>query len=126
MGTISTPPGQATALIGTSDAPAVTATPALLAASGSVAIEGNNTAGKITVVVGGLGIAAGKIMSMTFNGTPPYKTGCSVVFTAGNASFANVNGQLYAITSKTGIDLYLTGLALVAGTYTGYYQVIGY
>ena len=125
MGSMSTAPGLSQIVMGVSQAPAVSST-SLLGASGSATIEGTNISGKITLVVAGIGVGAGKVMTMTYADMPAYKNGSAITFTAGNANFATINGQLYAVSSKTGVDLYVTALAISAGTYVGYYQIIGY
>ena len=125
MSGFSSSPGQARAFMGSGNPPSVVVQPAL-GSTGSASIEGNNVAGKITFTVSGINVATGKILSLTFADNMQFPTGATVNDMAGNDNYAAARAQLYAVATKTGIDLHVRGLALGAGTYVGYYQVIGY
>lgn len=113
-------------IIGLTGTPAMTAQSA--AGSGAtVSITGSNISGKFILTTGISLLASGKILSMTFANSFTYPGGCVVNFSAGDSNFANVITKIYAATTTSGVDVYISGLNLILNTiYTGYYTVIGW
>jgi hypothetical protein len=93
----------------------------------SVAIIGNNIGGRIDLTTGLNLLTTGKVMTLSLANGMQFPNGAFITFTAANANFASVLNRLYAVTTKTGIELYVAFNALsINTTYSGYYSITGY